>query len=653
MSWHDTRPATRPALPNVYASWIHHAVCARSGPMALLVSLALGALGTGCRCRPQRRPQSRMRKTSLAPRSSKLVRLALLMASGSFASAETSAQRQALIALYNATHGAHWRDSSGWLKNGTDACTWRGVACDAVLGSVTALNLADNQLQGTLPTQIGMLPGVVVAQLQANALSGTLPSELGALGDLGQLTFYDNALSGTLPSEVGLTRVQRLATFGNRLSGTIPTQVGALPFSDVCLFTRDQYTNEYHVNATLADSNRFWCPLPSFRAAACTQFLHCVPPPSPSQPPPSPVLPPMPSSPPPADHRLQPGQLALLSLGSALGLLVLAVAWLRPAAVRRLLQLQQHAPDGALAEQDSVKVSLELVSNVAGEKLAPLEARFLWDDVQELERGNASNAVRGLAAHMGLSDEEMHTRMGQGLQAIKREWTDHGTDEDRECLDYVLHQVAGTSKRVFPNGCRDRDRGPLKFHDFVQHPRSQAAALTDAHVLALRLYTTAAYKSINHALRSGHDAAKFAATIGFLADGIKKLRSPEACSPGAGSASVPNSPKEKVVLWRGLRNTALPEDFLLHGGTMHAPMSTTHDPEVALRYAISKRIVLFRIVATSFMSAAPNLEYLSAFPDERECLYPPMTYLQPGTLRSMTLGGHEVSVLDVEAHMGT
>jgi len=52
------------------------------------------------------------------------------------------------------------------------------------------------------------------------------------------------------------------------------------------------------------------------------------------------------------------------------------------------------------------------------------------------------------------------------------------------------------------------------------------AQLKAAHVVALRLYTTAAFRSINGPLRD-HGRTEphpFAATVFFLTDGIRRLR---------------------------------------------------------------------------------------------------------------------------------
>jgi hypothetical protein len=42
----------------------------------------------------------------------------------------------------------------------------------------------------------------------------------------------------------------------------------------------------------------------------------------------------------------------------------------------------------------------------------------------------------------------------------------------------------------------------MAFNDFVQHIDAKTAQLSEAHVLVLRLYTTAAFKVINGPLRA-------------------------------------------------------------------------------------------------------------------------------------------------------
>ena len=59
------------------------------------------------------------------------------------------------------------------------------------------------------------------------------------------------------------------------------------------------------------------------------------------------------------------------------------------------------------------------------------------------------------------------------------------------------------------------------------------------------------------------------------------------------------------------------------------PTGTTTDLAVALQYSTSQASLLFKIKTKSFMQRGADLSYLSAFPGERELLYPPLTFLQP------------------------
>ncbi len=48
----------------------------------------------------------------------------------SFAQAQIpTAERDALIALYNSTDGANWSNNNNWLGAVDTECTWSGVTC--------------------------------------------------------------------------------------------------------------------------------------------------------------------------------------------------------------------------------------------------------------------------------------------------------------------------------------------------------------------------------------------------------------------------------------------------------------------------------------------------------------------------------------------
>ena len=69
-------------------------------------------------------------------------------------------------------------------------------------------------------------------------------------------------------------------------------------------------------------------------------------------------------------------------------------------------------------------------------------------------------------------------------------------------------------------------------------------------------------------------------------------------------------------------------DFLVHGGTEAACMSTSSDVSVVAGYANSDRPLLFRIKVDTPMDMGAAIDWLSCFPHEQEILYPPYCYLQ-------------------------
>ncbi len=77
-------------------------------------------------------------------------------------------------------------------------------------------------------------------------------------------------------------------------------------------------------------------------------------------------------------------------------------------------------------------------------------------------------------------------------------------------------------------------------------------------------------------------------------------------------------------------------------------MSTTTDIETAVSYSISKESLIFKIVTKNKLQRGADLEWLSAFPTEKEILFPPLTYLQPtGRTQVIELNNCRVTVVEV------
>ena len=90
---------------------------------------------------------------------------------------------------------------------------------------------------------------------------------------------------------------------------------------------------------------------------------------------------------------------------------------------------------------------------------------------------------------------------------------------------------------------------------------------------------------------------------------------------------------DEVILWRGMSNVRMPDQFYAEGGgAERAPMSTTSDLKVAIQYSsweLGAAPIVFRLVTSNFTKRGADLSWLSAFPSEKEVLFPPLTRLIP------------------------
>ncbi|CAB9510759.1 leucine Rich Repeat [Seminavis robusta] len=94
---------------------------------------------------------------------------------------------------------------------------------------LTSLQIDENWLTGTIPSEVGLFPMEVV-HLHQNQLSGSLPVELSAHTSLKILLLGYNDLTGTVPSEFGLlTSLKGNLYLGHtHISGTLPSEIALL-----------------------------------------------------------------------------------------------------------------------------------------------------------------------------------------------------------------------------------------------------------------------------------------------------------------------------------------------------------------------------------------------------------------------------------------
>ena len=264
--------------------------------------------------------------------------------------------------------------------------------------------------------------------------------------------------------------------------------------------------------------------------------------------------------------------------------------------------------------------------------------KFSILSIRSLALASAEDAAHGLDAALGLDDKTLlGNLLKAGQESIENEFLSSGNSEDKANLLYVNegrarkthlpeHVVLEIKRGRYHGGPiveADFDAGHdgMTLDDFVAHEFCQIAGLQRVHVLALRLYTTSSYRRITGPLRERERPHPFRMTVYYLAEAIKKLRAVAARLHAADF-------QQDVVLWRGMRDTILTNEFKERGGAELAPMSTSREKTVALTYADSTCPLVFQYVTKGMDRPGVSLDFLSVYPNEREYVYPPMTYLQ-------------------------
>ena len=118
---------------------------------------------------------------------------------------------------------------NGVLSSWNDSlhfCQWQGVTCSRRHQRVTVLRLEGQSLAGSLPP-IGNLTFLRELVLSNNNLQGYIPTDIGLLRRLQHLNLSTNSLQGEIPVE--LTNCSNLITVDltrNNLTGQIPFNFG-------------------------------------------------------------------------------------------------------------------------------------------------------------------------------------------------------------------------------------------------------------------------------------------------------------------------------------------------------------------------------------------------------------------------------------------
>lgn len=158
--------------------------------------------------------------TSLRPLRFGLMALGVSVISALPLAAYAASDEAALTELLKATGGLASSPliAKGW-GSGQHCDGWGGVTCSS--GRVTQLDLANLDLEGTLPVEIEDLDQLKVLDLSNNRFTGKIPDGIGKLTQLEELNLDRNAFEGAVPIGMkALTALTKLDISYNMLTSS-------------------------------------------------------------------------------------------------------------------------------------------------------------------------------------------------------------------------------------------------------------------------------------------------------------------------------------------------------------------------------------------------------------------------------------------------
>ena len=128
----------------------------------------------------------------------------------------------------------------------------------------------------------------------------------------------------------------------------------------------------------------------------------------------------------------------------------------------------------------------------------------------------------------------------------------------------------------------DKDHYGMMLADFVAHKHSKGCKLSEANVLAVRLYTTSCYQKLSTPLRFKCTDPSFdhplKMTVYYLAEGLSALRTI--------AAKDEEKYSRKKLLYRGMKGREMDTEKLkAKGGIERALMSTSDKRDTAYAYS--------------------------------------------------------------------
>jgi RHS repeat-associated protein len=183
----------------------------------------------------------------------------------------------ALEALYLSTNGSQWSIRKSWPAqlpfsrpiSSAVFGSWHGIT--VTNGDISAIQLDNNNLTGTLPPTLSKLRQLRVLALPGNYLRGGIPDEFRNLDSIAEIVLDNNEFSGDFPTVLSrLNQLQVISLAHNQFTGPLPITTAQWPHLKQLILPANRMTGILPVNLgllkklqalDLAD-NQFSGPLP-------------------------------------------------------------------------------------------------------------------------------------------------------------------------------------------------------------------------------------------------------------------------------------------------------------------------------------------------------------------------------------------------------
>ncbi|KAK6270204.1 hypothetical protein POUND7_007309 [Theobroma cacao] len=141
------------------------------------------------------------------------------------------------------------QDNNWEEKVGSSPFYANNVTCDCSFSNNTTCHVVSilfksQNLSGTLPTELAMLPFLKEIDLTRNYLNGAIPPQWGSM-QLTHISLLGNRLTGSIPEELAsLSNLTSLVLEHNNFAGNLPPALGNLPKIERMFLNSNNFTGE-------------------------------------------------------------------------------------------------------------------------------------------------------------------------------------------------------------------------------------------------------------------------------------------------------------------------------------------------------------------------------------------------------------------------